>query len=357
MQYFIFLFWLSVTLLPPFIFVRRARLFRKNFISHALTDMLINQPRFSTIVLRNLTSYIFKQPPALKKQLIQNILQKKLSLFQKNLPNTDLRKQLRLLTRNTTVSISNCSALTALLAVENHIDNHRYTKARQVLRQINSTKSSTALAGLYIINEAKLAFYEGDLLNSSSWCHQAITLFKKQKMLCETADTYFLLGQIYQTASAHDASELTLREALKIFKHLQRFSACAKTLCLLGIVTASQERWDEARQFFNEALDFARRSPDSYLQPYILCRQALLDVCLNNHHQAVATLTNLKFDSKNNELSALYNDIFAQAHFALSHYKTARIFALKAQQLYISDNNIQAAQAISQFISKIENII
>ncbi len=356
MQYFIVIFWLLLTLIPALIFICRAVSFRRNFILKTITDMAINQKLFSTLTLQKVTSYIFKQSSPLKKQLIQDILQKNISSLQKHLHDPDLRKQLQLLFQNKNTFPKNSSPLYALLSANAFINEHQYDKAYQILSQINQNKPSSALAGLYLLTEAKLAYLEGDLLNSSSWINQAVPLFKKNKMFYEVAEAYLLLGKIYQSADFQDSAELIFRDALKIFEKLHCYDGCTQTLCSLGIITASQQRWEEARQFFNKATQFSLKLTNTSLFTKIQCYQALLDVCLNNHHNALSILNNIKINNNDIEILALYNDIYAQTHFALQNYPFAHQFAVKAHQLYTACNYQQSAQEISLLINKIENI-
>lgn len=352
MQHFIFFFWILLALTPLIIFMHQTNIFKKKFIYHSLTNLLINQPFFSTLIVQQLTSYISKQPSSRKKLLLDYIFKQNTSSLLKNLKDSSLHYQLSLIVSQT-IPIPKCNQpLLILLCAQKLIHKKLYTKAQNLLKRLNENPHSRKLAAVKLLLDAKIIFHEGDLLNSSAWCIQAVNLFKKQKLLYEEAETYLLLGQIYQAGKFFDSAEFILRNALKIFKHLKCHRGMTKCYCFIGSLTAAQERWEEARSFFDDAINHADLSADKQLFYWASCYMAMLDVALNNPHHALAQITDFDTNECDSELIAFHNDVMAQAHFYLNHWHKASHHAKLAQKFYIATNNHQASSEVSKIIEK-----
>ena len=352
MQYFIFLIWLFLTLFPICWFAYRARKFHHNFIKRQLNTMLIDLPLYSSILIKSITSHINKQPARIKKILLQNIASHQLNALQKNLKSTSLKKQLLLLTKDSYFIAKPQTPLEALLCANKLINNNNYYQASLLLDKINERPKSPELAALKLFTEAKILHHEGDLLNSSSWCTQALNLFHKQFLIYEEASSYLLLSQIYNDADLFDSSELTLRNALKLFQQINSQYYIAQCYCNLAILTAAQERWDEACNYFNKATADASKIKDKTLLHSISCHQALLDINLGNPHHAITKLKSFVASTDNN-LNAFHHYVLAQAHLKLKHWQKASTLAEKSQKLYISTSNHAAAATVATTIEHI----
>ena len=342
MQHFIFLFWLLLALLPLCFFTYRARAFKKSFIYRFVTDMLINNPVFSTITANQLTSYISKQPAATKKQILQDIFHKKTS-FIKNINNELLRKQLNLIYRADTGLIQTAPPFLSLLYTQKLLQQNLYCKAAHRLEKINDRFHSKHLAAYKLLSDAEITFHDGDLLNSSAWCIQAAKLFKHQKLLYEEARSYLLLGKIYLAGNFFDSAELILRDALKLFQNLSCYRYASQCLCNLGSLTATQERWDEAKYFFDNALKQSSALTDKRPFYFCLCHTALLDIALNNPHAAISKISQIELTKNDFELQALYNHVLAHAHLCLKHHHKAAHYAKEAHKMYLAANDLSSA--------------
>lgn len=345
MQHFIFLFWLILALLPLCFFIYRAYAFKKNMIYKSITEVLINNPVFSTVVVRQLASYIFKQSPVMKKRLLQDIFHRKNS-FIKNINNESLSQQVILICSKNSRPKKNASPFISLLYIQKLLQQNLYDKASRLLEKINDRPRSKFLAALKLLSDAKINFHNGDLLNSSAWCIQAAKLFKQKKLLYEEAQAYFLLGQIYFSGNFFDSAELILRDALKLFQAIKCQRYTAQCLCLLGSLTASQERWDEAKYFFDNALKQSSKLDENRLYYLHLCHTALLDVALNNPHTAISKISQIKYTKNDFELQALCNHVLAHAHLCLKHRHKACRFAKEAHKMYSAANDFSSALEI-----------
>lgn len=352
MQHFIFFLWMLLALIPVIIFILRSKNFQKKIIYQYVNNLFINYDCFSTLTAKQVTSYICKQSRPRKKELLKYIFHGNIADLLKHINDSKLKYQLSLLTAKKSSAPKFNQPYLTLLYIKKLIIQETYTQSRRLLHKINEKPRSQTAAALKLYLDAQLAYHDGDLLNASAWCIQAIKLFKKRKFIYEEADTYFLLGQIYQAGEFYDSSELMLRNSLNLFNHLKCNLGAAKCACQLGLLTAAQERWDDAHHFFNISINHSQHLNNH--QPYCLsvCYMALLDVTMHNHHNAIKQIISLNTEKYNDKLTAFQNDILAQAYFGLQQWHKTIRYAKQAKKIYLSLNDSRSSSLMDELIEK-----
>ncbi len=352
MQHFIFFLWILLALTPVIIFILRSKNFQKKIIHQSLNNIFINCDYFSTLTVKQLTFYICKQSRIRKKELLKYIFHENTADLLKNINDSKLKYQLSLMTSKKSSAPKFNQPYLTLLYAKKLICQGIYTQPRRLLQKINEKPRSRIAAALKLYLDSQLAYHDGDLLNASAWCIQAISLFKKQDFSFEEADTYFLLGQIYQTGKFYDSSELMLRNSLNIFNHLKCDLGAAKAACQLGLLTAAQERWDDARHFLDISINHTNHLNNHQLHYLAVCYMALLDVTMHNHHNAIKQIMSLNTKKCDDKLTAFHHDILARAYLGLKQWRKATHHAKQAKKIYSSLNDSHSNSVMNEIIEK-----
>lgn len=316
-------------------FIWQARRLRRNLIENILSDHLLNRKFFSTLIVEKWADYINNLSSKAQTKQIDLITNEQTSQAARLITDTNLHWAAEFIALGK-LPKSNISPtpLGQILHAWYLLGIGKKNQARKILSHI--TKTPHNLHGLYLLTNAKLKTLEGELLEASNAAWQAVKIFKKHHWLYEEASGYYLMGEIYRLANHFDTSEIMLNSALKIWQKINCTTCQSETLCSLGLLCATQNRFAEAENYFTTALNNTSfDNVDKNLPLYIICHLALNDIMQQNPKRGLNRLAKHSPTSCTTDIQALYFITLARSEKALNHYRKAFHFAKQAAPLYL----------------------
>ena len=341
MEYFEFLyvFLAIIILLGWWLFARQAKALRLNIIENVLADNLLCKKFFATAVLENWARYI--DHLSRKKRIEQVSLAAKGDLITmlKVVDDSNLRKQIKfLIDVGSARNLMKSDELSEVLYIMYLVGKNKDSIAAKKLTEVRRTNQR--YAGLYLMLEAQLAIREGQLREASEKVDAALKIFKKLRWLYEEASAYCCLGDIYRLAEENDAAEMMYKTALKIWQDIKCNTRSCETLGCLGMLCASQGRFEQAEDYFEQAekKEICCYAKNLYLT--IICHHAMLDVLVDNPRKALKRIDNIFIEKQNDEIMALAKLAQARAKSRLGYYKKACDLVDAAVKIYekLQDN-------------------
>ena len=193
-------------------------------------NKLPTDPPYSTEAVLAAAEYAAGAPRALQNEFVRLCLQKKISPL------------IRLLETQGQKNTARCFSV--------------MTGKRVRMPPYIGTKAQKAAL---FLAEAKKHLNEGDLLSATEKSSAAAQIFNRLNFIYEEAEAYLLLGTVYRVSAVFDVADFMLRTARKIFCLLGARGKEAECLGTLGMLTATQKRFDEAFDFFDQAEDIYAR--------------------------------------------------------------------------------------------------
>ena len=309
------------------------------FLQRIISLKIINFSFFSTIAVREIASFILKQPGAKRRNLLKRITENDFSGLSKEISDKVLRAKLKLMLYSKITNSGPSDSLYCLMKTMAEIDNKNYDKARLLLSQIPKSKKTSGLQGLRLLCVARLALFETDLETASLEAGKALKIFQKNDLLFEEGLSYFVLGSIYRISGAFDTADFMLRAALKIFKFLKAYKYEAETLGTLGQLMAAQSRFEEACAFMDAAGDIFESMSDKENNCFIIDQKAMVELLRYNFKSAF----DLACQASKKHVSAagkgLSLEIMARSSFGENNWAKAVKLAQSAVQKYQTEKN------------------
>lgn len=214
--------------------------------------------------------------------------------------------------------------------------------ANKTIIKIDRQKLAKSAKAYYDFCIAKAYLFDGDMLSASQKASQALKYFQKQKYSYESSACYLLLGEIYRLSCVNDVAQTMIEAARKINQEQNMPQYKAKSNAALGMLMLFENRFAEAEEKFDVALQFAQTQnmkADIYNQKALLyIAQNELTKALKEARRATAIFENLK----NNHGKAFSLQLTAQIYFSKKQYGIALKSAETASNLYEKNNNISA---------------
>jgi len=212
---------------------------------------------------------------------------------------------------------------------------------RAFQRKINIRKLPSKLKSYAAYAAAVCYLNEADMLSASQQASLALNLFKKQGFVFEEAQTYLLFGEIYRISCVNDIAQTMIESAKKIYASYKLSLAQAKTEAALGMLMLFGNRFEEAEDKLNRALQLANHSLSSDIKNQL----ALLKIAQKQHDAALKLAgTSIRENrrSGNNRGQALGMQLRAHLFAVRGNYSKAENDARKAAKLYLEQQNISA---------------
>ncbi len=215
-------------------------------------------------------------------------------------------------------------------------------EAKKLFVSLKKNRFSTYHKAQTLVWEAIFCLREGDLLTASQNCGIALRLFGKENAYHEIAETYLLMGNIYRVSAGYDVAQLMFENAKKIFSNLGSLHGKAAVLGYLGMLTAAQNREEEARAYFSEAKDIFNSLGRKLESAEIGNQYAIMLIGSGKYKEALSFIRKNRFKGKGfryNLFSGLNLELESQV-LALQKKWTASLSAAqKAATFYAKTKN------------------
>ncbi len=309
------------------------------FLQRIISLKTINFPFFSTLVIREVASFILKQHGAKCRNLLKKVTENDFSGLSKEISDKVLRAKLKLMLYGKITKSGPSDSLYCLMQIMVEFDNKNYNKARLLLSQIPKPKKNSSLYALRLLCVARLALFETDLETASLEAGKALKIFQKNDLLFEEGLSYFVLGSVYRVSGVFDTADFMLRSALKIFKFLKAHKYEAETLGTLGQLMAAQNRFDEACTFMDAAGDIFESMSDNENNCFIIDQKAMIELLRGNFKLAF----DLAYQASKKHISPAGKgfslEIMARASFGKNNWVKTIKLAQSAIQNYQTEKN------------------
>lgn len=218
-------------------------------------------------------------------------------------------------------------------------------KGNLCLENINMKKLSNYGLAKKSYLQSSLDINDGDLLAASQNANQAIKIFHKEKAYYEEAKAYMRMGVIYRVSVVADISQIMFETAFKIFDTLACYNEMAIAYGNLGMLMASQRRFETAADYYQKAEEITQKSGQIKLKAEIKNQQALLGLMQGQNDEAekIASAA-VKIHSKlgNEEGIAFSKEILANIAWNKKELKKVMQLAFEAKNIYKELNNLSA---------------
>lgn len=210
------------------------------------------------------------------------------------------------------------------------------------ISKINRQKLNKNSRAYYDYCAAYAYLYDGDMLSASQRASAASEYFRKRKYSYEGFMCYLLLGEIYRLSCVNDVAQTMIEAALKINKEQKMPQFYAKSSAALGMLMLFENRYEEAEDKLNSALETAQ---SENLKADIRNQKALLYIAQNKTKEAQKELS-MALDTferlKNNHGKAFALQLQAQLYFNKKQYNKVLKSVTEASLLYEKNHNISA---------------
>lgn len=210
------------------------------------------------------------------------------------------------------------------------------------ITKINPQKLSKCNLAYYNYCAAFAYLYDGDMLSASQKASNALEYFRKKKYSYEGAKCYLLLGEIYRLSCVNDVAQTMIEAAVKINQEQKMPQFYALSTAALGMLMLFENRYEEADDKFNTALQSAQTDD---LRADIHNQKALLYIAQNklkNANKEIIKALPIFINSKNKHGQAFSQQLSAQIYFNKKQYTRAVKLAEEAQKIYMKTNNFSA---------------
>ncbi|MBR1600172.1 MAG: hypothetical protein IJ677_01185 [Alphaproteobacteria bacterium] len=210
------------------------------------------------------------------------------------------------------------------------------------IEKINPLKLNKHNKAYYNFCTAYSYLYDGDMLSASQKASAALEYFRKKKYSYEGSKCYLLLGEIYRLSCVNDVSQTMIEAAVKINQEQKMPQYLAQSTTSLGMLMLFENRYEEAEENFNKALQSAQTES---LRAEIRNQKALLYIAQNKFKQANTEILKalpVFIDTNNMHGQAFSNQLSAQINFNKKQYSRAIKHADAAKDFYKKTNNFSA---------------
>ena len=210
------------------------------------------------------------------------------------------------------------------------------------IAKINPQKLSKNNLAYYNYCAAFAYLYDGDMLSASQKASVSLEYFRKKKYSYEGAKCYLLLGEIYRLSCVNDVAQTMIEAAIKITHEQKTPQFSAQSIAALGMLMLFENRYEEAEDNFNKALQSAQTDnlcADIYNQK---ARLYIAKNKLNEASKEIIKALPIFINSKNRHGQAFSRQLSAQIYFNKKQYNRAVELANEAKDIYEKTNNFSA---------------
>ncbi len=310
------------------------------FLNRIITKRFANQYLCSSLIVNDICRYIADCKKSKKNKMLKMLLDDNINQFCKQINNRNIISKINLCTQKRISSEKLKDAVYLLVLAKRYIKENKQNKALEILQNIKVKKLSSTQQAYYRYLMAQISLFEGDLLLASEDLNIALKVFKKKKMLFEVAEIYFILGTSYRISGVYDTAEFMFRASQEIYSDIGSAKGEAEVFGTLGLLMSVQERFDEAHDYYQKALDKA--SSDKTLNDFILSQQAMLEFVRGNTKKAKNIANNILKKTKENNVKATVFDILSRIMLSEKKYASAAKYAELAEKVFYKNKNYPA---------------
>ncbi len=220
-----------------------------------------------------------------------------------------------------------------------------YAALKKHLRSLNTKKLNTLAKAELMLLAAKLSVYESDMAAAVSLLGKAGKIFKRRRCYYSESEVYFTAGEAYRVCAISDVSQMMFETAGNIAAKIGGKNEEAKILAAKGMLTAGQNRFAEAADFFKRSRKIFHQAGFAKSEAEIINQQALLFVIRGKLAMAIKYAKQglaLHKKCRNVAGEGQSAEIMAMAFFRQKEYAEALEYALAAQKAYMQTKNYAA---------------
>ena len=194
----------------------------------------------------------------------------------------------------------------------------------------------------YFYISAFIYLQEADMMSASQNASKALEMFKKYGYFYEEAQCYLLMAEIYRVSCVHDIAQTMIESAIKIYEKMKLSYLHAQSMTVLGMLMLFENRFEEANDKFNIALDLCESSK---INAEIYNQKALLNLAQKNNKEAEKNANRalvLHEKMKNYRGVAYSKQLLGHIYQNNRKYIKSSLFAQEASQLYLKQKNYSA---------------
>lgn len=218
-------------------------------------------------------------------------------------------------------------------------------KALSLLNGIDEKKASAYAKGKKRFYQSFYFLKDGDMLSASECASEAGKLFNKEKSILEEAQSFLLLGTIYRLSCVEDVAKFMFDTAQKIFTQCGDKAGIADTLGNCGMLWVLQEKFAEAADDFEKALQINEELQRSSASADILNQQALMFLLQKKYSEAILKVSqalSLNENLENRQGLAFGNELLAHIAYEQQDFEKTAKHAEQARDLYKKTGNVSA---------------
>ena len=220
-----------------------------------------------------------------------------------------------------------------------------YAALEKTLNKIKAAKLSAIAKAEFWLLTAKLAVYKSDMAAASGLLGKAGRIFKRYRCYYSESEVYFVAGEIYRACAISDVSQMMFETSGDIAVKIGGKNEEAKALAAKGMLTAGQNRFDEAAEFFKQSRQIFRQAGFVKSEAEIINQQALLFVMRGKLAMALRYAEKallMHKQCRNAAGEGQSAEIMAMAAFRQKKYAESLEYALAAQKAYAQTKNYAA---------------
>lgn len=220
-----------------------------------------------------------------------------------------------------------------------------YAALKKTLDKIKVKRLKTIAKAEFLLLKARLSVYEADMAKAVQLLAESGKIFKRNRCYYSESEVYFTAGEIYRACAISDVSQMMFETAGNIAAKIGGKNEEAKSLAAKGMLTAGQNRFDEATDFFKRSRKIFHQAGFVKSESEIINQQALLFVMQGKLAMGIKYAVNAlnKHKEINNQAGVAQSaEIMAMAFFRQKKYTESLEQALAAQKGYLETKNYAA---------------
>jgi tetratricopeptide (TPR) repeat protein len=232
-----------------------------------------------------------------------------------------------------------------LFAAEFYALKFDYAALKKTLDKILLKKLNALAKAECMLLRARLLVYEADMAGAVRLLAESGKIFKRRGCYYGESEVYFVAGEIYRVCAISDVSQMMFETAGNIAAKIGSRNDEAKSLAAKGMLTAGQNRFAEAADFFKRSRKIFHQAGFVKSESEIINQQALLFVMQGKLAMGVkyaVDALNRHKEINNQAGIAQSAEIMAMAFFRQKKYAESLEQALAAQKGYLETKNYAA---------------
>ena len=315
---------------------------KRRTVEKIISKKIINRPDFSTSVMRKIAYEILKLPQKAKIEALKAVEDENLDKLADKIKSENLRKKILFLWNGKQSLVRMKDTESRLLTIKKMLRCQQIEKADKRLQEITLKPFEKALKAQKNILEAQTALYDGDMLTATQKASSALRYFQKKNWIYEEAEAYFVLGTAYKVSGIFDTADFMFRNACRLFEFCGASKKEAEVWGNKGLLMAVQKRFEEASDCYQKAKDLFKLCKEQEEICFVSGQEALLSLICDNSRRAEKQAEAAFKKNRTVAGKAFSSDIISRAAYKTGHLRKAKIYALKAAELYQNEKNYAA---------------